>query len=228
MSHFNVAVFTRKPDDLPALLDPFNEDVDATSPYAAFEEDEDGELNEALGKRGYWHNPNAKWDWWLLGGRWRGQLKLKEGRTGAYGETSWMNKDTPVDVTRCDMALVSDCDLTDDPEAYEQALRAWEILVEGAPLRAGENETDFLRLYKPEYYIRQYGTKENYAHSLSMFHTFAFVSADGEWHETGAMGWFGIDSSTVESRESYQAQFAKYLKEAEKQGLYISIVDMHV
>ena len=228
MSHFNVAVFTRKPDDLPKLLDPFNEDVDVDSPYAEFEEDEDGELNEALGKRGYWHNPNAKYDYWVCGGRWRGQLKLKDGRTGAYGEASWMNKNAVVDVTRCDMALVSDCDLTDDPEAYEQALRAWEILVEGAPLRDSEKETDFLRLYKPEYYIRQYGTKENYAHSLSMFHTFAFVTADGDWHETGAMGWFGVDSSTVESRTAYQEQFAEYLKEAEKQGLYIAIVDMHI
>lgn len=27
---------------------------------------------------GYWENPNAKWDWFVVGGRWRGQLKLKE------------------------------------------------------------------------------------------------------------------------------------------------------
>ncbi len=228
MSHFNVAVFTRKPDDLEGLLEPFNEDVGVDSPYAVFEEDADGEMNEVLGKRGCWHNPNAKWDWWVLGGRWRGQLKLKEGRTGIYGKVSWMNKDAPVDTARCDQALVADCDFSADPKAYEQALRTWEILVEGSPLRDGEKETDYLRLYKPEYYIRQYGTKEDYARSLSMFNTFAFVTATGEWHEAGSMGWFGIDSSTADSRKAYQEEFAEYLKEAGVQGLYISIVDMHI
>jgi hypothetical protein len=29
------------------------------------------------GKYGYWHNPNAKWDWYELGGRWTGFFKLK-------------------------------------------------------------------------------------------------------------------------------------------------------
>lgn len=31
------------------------------------------------GKYGYWDNPNAKWDWYELGGRWTGFFKLKEG-----------------------------------------------------------------------------------------------------------------------------------------------------
>ena len=42
------------------------------------------------------------------------------------------------------------------------------------------------------------------------------------------MGWFGVDSSTAESRKNYQEEFAEYLKEAEQLGLYISIVDMHI
>ena len=228
MSHFNVAVFTRKPGELEGLLEPFNEVVDVDSPYAVFEEDEDGELNEVLGKRGYWRNPNAKYDYWVCGGRWRGQLKLKEGRTGTYGEASWMNKNAPIDPAYCDQARVTDCDFSADPKTYEQALRTWEILVEGSPLRDGEKETDYLRLYKPEYYVRQYGTKENYARSLSMFHTFAFVTTTGDWHEIGSMGWFGVDTSTADSRKTYQEEFAEYLKEAEAQDLYISIVDMHI
>jgi len=30
------------------------------------------------GERGYWENPNARWDWWQLGGRWQGSFRLKE------------------------------------------------------------------------------------------------------------------------------------------------------
>jgi hypothetical protein len=59
------------------MLAPFDECVDSDSPYAEFTEDEDGELDEATGKRGYWSNPNARFDWFDRGGRWRGYLRLK-------------------------------------------------------------------------------------------------------------------------------------------------------
>lgn len=32
---------------------------------------------EQPGRFGYWNNPNAKWDWFSVGGRWSGLLKLK-------------------------------------------------------------------------------------------------------------------------------------------------------
>jgi hypothetical protein len=33
---------------------------------------------------GYWQNPNAKWDWYEVGGRWAG-FKLNFGRRGGLG-----------------------------------------------------------------------------------------------------------------------------------------------
>jgi len=33
--------------------------------------------DEKTGKYGYWENPNAKWDWYQLGGRWNGFFKMK-------------------------------------------------------------------------------------------------------------------------------------------------------
>ena len=45
MSHFNVAVFSHTPDEVDALLAPFIEQVEAGSPYAVFEEDEDYEVD---------------------------------------------------------------------------------------------------------------------------------------------------------------------------------------
>lgn len=35
--------------------------------------------DEKEGKYGRWTNPNSKWDWYLLGGRWTGFFKLKDG-----------------------------------------------------------------------------------------------------------------------------------------------------
>lgn len=34
-------------------------------------------LDEETGKYGYWENPNRKWDWWQIGGRWAGWLPQK-------------------------------------------------------------------------------------------------------------------------------------------------------
>lgn len=44
------------------------------------------------GKYGYWENPNAKWDWYQLGGRWTGYFKLKENAEGKVGDYSLVSK----------------------------------------------------------------------------------------------------------------------------------------
>lgn len=35
------------------------------------------------------YNPNSKWDWYEIGGRWTGFFKLKPGASGELGEKSW-------------------------------------------------------------------------------------------------------------------------------------------
>lgn len=56
------------------------------------------------GRYGHWRNPNAKWDWWTIGGRWPGRLSVRSGR---------------VDVCR-----IRDLDLaTADRERKESALK---------------------------------------------------------------------------------------------------------
>ena len=54
------------------------------------------------------------------------------------------------------------------------------------------------------------------------------VTPDGEWHETGRMGWWGMDDATAESREAFRESFEAFLKEAQKQNLLITIVDCHI
>lgn len=50
-------------------------------------------------------NPNKKWDWYQVGGRWSGFLKLKEGAQGAHGDRSWMNRGEASRSGYCDSAL---------------------------------------------------------------------------------------------------------------------------
>lgn len=66
------------------------------SEYSSLEEflieGEGFEQDPETGKIGYWENPNAKWDWYQVGGRWTGQLLLKEeavvAKTGVRGQPS--------------------------------------------------------------------------------------------------------------------------------------------
>lgn len=50
------------------------------------------EPDEDTGKLGYWHNPNARWDWYAVGGRWSDRLMLKDGtkaNQARYGDIDW-------------------------------------------------------------------------------------------------------------------------------------------
>lgn len=46
------------------------------------------EYNEEEEAWGYWGNPNAKWDWYQMGGRWYGYFQLLDGKSGILGERS--------------------------------------------------------------------------------------------------------------------------------------------
>jgi hypothetical protein len=62
------------------------------------------------GDWGYYANPDAKWDWFLLGGRWQGSLRLLPGKSGTVGERSWTDPGRPDDPSRCDQARFGDID----------------------------------------------------------------------------------------------------------------------
>lgn len=87
---------------------------------------------------GTWHeystyNPDSKWDWYQLGGRWSGYLKLKEGANGENGERSWSNEHEPVKEGYTDSARKMDIDIEgmkdeDGKKAGEKWDKANEIL----------------------------------------------------------------------------------------------------
>ena len=213
MSHFSVAVFCHNIDEVAELLEPFSENLTVQPPYGEFVEDEECEYDETAKAKGYWCNPNAKWDYWGIGG-FRGMLKLLPGKTG-YNTSNG----------RCDAALVVDCDFSPSESEIHQAARMWEVLVEGDKPRENEN---FFNLWKPEYYLERYGDKETFLRRESAFSTYAFVTAEGEWHEQERMGWFCMDDATNESIASCEEAFWAYLEKARREGLAITIVDCHI
>ncbi len=61
------------------------------------------ERDPKTNRYGYWENPNRKWDWFSIGGRWSGMLQVKPGKPGTVGEPGVMGSrysDTGVDQCR--------------------------------------------------------------------------------------------------------------------------------
>lgn len=114
---FSPEVITSALDE---ILEPFDENVEKGSPYAEFRDvteeyrkqyDESAEHKAEYatfedfmrkyggykqhtdGRWGYWRNPNAKWDWYVVGGRWRGFFPVKAGTNAIVGKPGAFEND---------------------------------------------------------------------------------------------------------------------------------------
>jgi len=187
---------------------------DAIEFYDEDELDENGNLTSI-------YNPNSKWDWYSIGGRFQGMLKAK---SGTHGEGSVFSPNLKK-AGEYDSAKVSDIDFSPDKEQYARSLRWWEVVIEDSPLRNDEDKSDFFNLYKKEYLIERYKDKEAYASAQSLFSTFAVITPDGEWHEKGEMGWFGCVSN---EEDEWALKYKECFIDTANPDWTLTIVDCHI
>lgn len=109
------------------------------------------------------YNPESKWDWYSIGGRWSGFLVLKE-------------RDSDGDIVETNTAYMYEID--------------WEYMKE--------------HRWPP----------------------FCFIDTDGEWHEKGEMGWFGV-SFNEKPETTWKQHYEDYLKEVDSECL-VTVVDFHI
>jgi hypothetical protein len=80
---------------------------------------------------GYWHNPQAKWDWYSVGGRWTGFFPLKKDATGVLGERGVFN--TAPGKGRVDRLRIKDIDFDGERQLkFDEATKLfdeWEELL---------------------------------------------------------------------------------------------------
>lgn len=110
------------------------------------------------------YNPNGKWDWKVLGGRFSDYIILKSGKT----TDSARIKDIDFDAYKCSKSK------------QESQKRFWEVVVEGKPRLSNEKPWMFETIYKKEYYKDTYKTLERYLKYLNSFRTYALL-IDGIW-----------------------------------------------
>ena len=233
MSHFSVLVLTNNNSpSVEELLAPYDESI-SVAPYITYtrqeaidfarkkfigfddESDErcweamaEGETTDEKGNIYSTYNPSAKWDYWEEGGRWSNCLRLKSTGKGVNS------------------AKLKNIDFSPDDGEYKKALRFWDIIVEHAPLEAGEEEP--FSFYKDSYYKEFYGTRENYAKRQTEFFTFAVVTPDGLWHEKGRSLWFGLSDETPKEAQDWEENFVKRFIEPADGDTVATNVDCHI
>lgn len=102
---------------------PFGTSIDLKDKhkYGYALENVEGEIIKVINRT----NPNAKWDWYQLGGRWTGYFKLKEGRSGNEGAPGLLTKKAKDGYV--DQAYKKDIDIVNMKiDAYEKAKKQYE------------------------------------------------------------------------------------------------------
>lgn len=208
------------------------------------------------GVYGYYENSNAKWDWYQLGGRWNGTLKLKEGKQQVQASSpSFMSEPAPAGWG--DSALKKDVDFegmkaqaaVEANERYDEFEKAseglgidhrWTDLIKEEPLdieaaREKYNGQPLMKALRKAK-LRVWGNAED-TYFVDRGGREAYVKdaqcfstfaviRDGEWYEKGEMGMFGM-AFDEKSTYDWSALFQSTLEELPDDTL-LSVYDCHI
>jgi len=212
-------------------------DVPHKEKYASFEEymkEWHGydSRDQSKGRYGLWSNPNVKWDWYQVGGRWSGFLKLKDGIgiQGKLGVKSWTNENEEIPMNKADQARKCDIDFDGmRKEKFEESCKEYEEF----EIALKDNPEKAMNEHYWTYGIKNVGDKDNivletreqYLKRTANPSTFAVVK-DGKWYERGEMGWWGCVGNEKDHGE-WNEEFMKLLESVSDDAL-ITIVDCHI
>lgn len=242
-------------DDRAAQIAPVS--VKFSELYSTFEEFcrewHRSEPNEQS-RYGYAYNPKAKWDWYVVGGRWSGYFKAKPGVIGKVGESGiFGNKAEPgmydqlhrgsidFEGMRADAAA----EASKHYDAYEAAVKGLEVPKPWVEFRtAFENIDDARKAFHETPYIAALRTadllpwfedpvevydigREKFVERASSgsFTPYA-VLKDGEWYSKGKMGLFGMSSDNVDP-DTWNERVWELLRDLPEDTL-ITAVDCHI
>ena len=160
------------------------------------------------GTRTSCYNPQSKWDWWCIGGRWTGHLAgYDPADDPANYETCWLCQGTG---KRND--ALGQAERERDPSygcngcngEGKKLKFPTQLKNEGNVTTAGQLLSEWTIEKTP----------------------FAVLTSDGEWHERGEMGWFATVSGE-KKRGAWEAE-VKGLLEAQPKDYMVVVVDCHI
>ncbi len=207
--------------------------------YGGYEKKADG--------RFYRHtNPNKKWDWWAVGGRYADRLWLTSngGRTNSamVGDidlaamTRTRRRERKSFIAEC----CKDSGLTEaelEIACHEEGAAHVEWLALPEPRPRGNAYTEWLKVQggnrailasaKRCWELPEVGTMTfaEWLDASPPLTSFAIVK-DGRWFERGSMGWWGAVSDEKD-KDAWESEF-KQMFEGLPQTAHIAIVDCHI
>lgn len=146
------------------------------------------------------YNPKSKWDWWTIGGRWTGSL-------GTYRPE--MDK---ANYVKCYMCNGTGSRPDGDYSKSNTWARKGNDLYPVKPNARGCNVC-----YGSGMNLKWSSEFKNVDNVMVVsqinphFTPYSLITPDGEWHEKGHMGWFGISSNEDDNwPERYKMLIARY------------------
>jgi hypothetical protein len=205
----------------------------------------------ATGRYGYWENPNRKWDWYQIGGRWTGMFKLLPEAGGEVGSPGLMTN--PAEVGFADQARKRDIDFEGMRDKREAEVRGefqkyreltaglvapepWDKFRENfdsiEEARKAWHELVWVSAVNQGFHFWDTDTVTYFADEEATVKkerekaiaTFA-VLKDGQWYERGEMGWWAFVSD--DKGEEWYEQYAQLLDELPDDTL-LTVVDCHI
>lgn len=199
--------------------------------------------DEGVDAWGLWKNPNAKWDWWTVGGRWDGWLGGENERP-----SSWFKENHQRNQSVAQDKLAEFCAsyekaraagaLDDDPFADTPRSRALGLgLIECCDADSLPNlPGDVLIKWRRQ--LRDGVDRFDVLHALPEdasalwpdFYpvtTYAYLDSSIGWKEPGRMGWWASTDETPDTRRRFKAALVDLILSAAADDTFV-VVDCHI
>lgn len=184
------------------------------------------------------YNPQSKWDYWRIGGRWAGRLLLKAPDQQRTPELSWEWKDASrderiklLDGRHVDQARKGELDWEGmQLERLTSIEKRWtgylKVLDEQGDEAAKREAYWTFGLMQEELTLGRDAHLEREA-SLSPLAWVQACVAEGVWKEKGRMGWFGCSTDGPDERDQWGEWMTRFIG-LMPDDVLLTICDYHI
>lgn len=220
------------PDDLASLMEVHNRRYE-------YEDDEGVQMDDEGLFEWTTYNPESKWDYWRIGGRWAGELLARPGATvlGPEPAWEWRKKDAPIhtlgEATLDEMEeewpghTHGSCDQAQKKDIDFDAMAGRKAEVQGDyfdKVKADPKGVD--AIFSPKEIHDGTITREEFVAQNTAFSGHAVVTADGEWVERGRGGWWGAVHDEKDPEE-WSKHFLAIVEAADPES-WFTVIDIHI
>lgn len=193
-------------------------------------------------------NPNRKWDWWMIGGRWEGSLTDINGHVLDSCRFGDLDLELMKSRRVADRREVVDRAAKDLGFSTEKFTEIWDrhkptfdrLTAEWNGDRNGRRWDFFAENLSEEDYDlwqrifdswrgisgdERCSNIKEYVENVEPLSTFAILDLEGNWHEKGSMGWWGM---VIDEQEDWGKVTFKDLLSKIEPDHFVTVVDCHI